>query len=199
MRQRGFSLILYAVAALAVIGALGGLYYKVSNDGYQRGKGEIQGRWDEANRQAEEAAAKVRATREAEAKKASVALQQSERKASDYEQKWRESARKASGSTLAVCAPTTIPQPGNAPSAPVASPDGGLRLTLDFGLRWDAAWTDKIGEPIWPDPGDVAGRATTPAAAPAEVLQNHAENAFRCDQNRRQLTELIALIRRLRK
>ena len=64
--ERGFGLLLYTVAALAVIGALGGLYYKVSNDGYQRGKGEVQGRWDEANRvarAAEEKKAQAAATK----------------------------------------------------------------------------------------------------------------------------------------
>jgi len=72
--ERGFGILLYAVAALAVIGALGGLYYKVNNDGYQRGKGEVQTAWDAANEKAraEEAArsaAAAKALAEAKAKR----------------------------------------------------------------------------------------------------------------------------------
>lgn len=194
--QRGFGLIVYAVLALAVLGTLAGISYKIR----ESGKDAVRVEWAEANRQAEAQAAKVRATREAEASKSVIALQQAERKAADYENRYRQ-ARNASKARLAECSPTPQPATASAAAAPVASPDGGIRLTPAFVLQWDAAWTGREGRPLWPvsDPGEAAGG---PAAAdpvgPAQVLENHAENAFRCDAARRQLGELTALIKRLR-
>ena len=49
MRQRGFTLIVYAIAALAILAALGGIYAAIYSSGKTAGKAEIQGKWDEAN------------------------------------------------------------------------------------------------------------------------------------------------------
>lgn len=49
--QRGIAmmLIVYAVAALAVVGAISGGIYKIHHAGYEEGKSEVQAAWDEAN------------------------------------------------------------------------------------------------------------------------------------------------------
>lgn len=54
MRQRGFSLIVYAVLALAALGALGGIYW----NGYSSGSAAVKLEWQAANAKAraEEAA-----------------------------------------------------------------------------------------------------------------------------------------------
>lgn len=195
-RQRGFGILLYAVAALAILGTLAGIGYSIR----KAGADAVRAEWAAADRKATEEAAKLRAQREAEASKSVIALQQAERKAADYETKWR-AARSASKRPLAECIPTPQPAQASAAAATVASPDGGIRLTPAFVLQWDAAWTGRSSEPLWPvsDTGEAAGG---PAAAdpvgPEEVLTNHAENAFRCDAARRQLGELTALIKRLR-
>lgn len=64
--ERGFGILLYAVAAIALVGAVGGLYYKVNHDGYERGKGEIKQQWDAANLEARqrEAEASAKAAKE---------------------------------------------------------------------------------------------------------------------------------------
>lgn len=52
----------YLVAALAVIGALAGLYYTIDSHGYDRGSAAVQLKWDEANRKQREAEAKQAGT-----------------------------------------------------------------------------------------------------------------------------------------
>ena len=64
-----FGLIGYAVAAIALIGALVGGYTKIHHDGYAQGTAEIQTKWDAANRAAEaQARAKEAADKQAKEK-----------------------------------------------------------------------------------------------------------------------------------
>ena len=45
--------IIYAVVAIALIGAAAGFYGKIHHDGYEQGQAEKQADWDAANRKAE--------------------------------------------------------------------------------------------------------------------------------------------------
>lgn len=45
-------LLAYLIAGIALVGALGGLYWRVDHGGYERGKGEVQVAWDAANEDA---------------------------------------------------------------------------------------------------------------------------------------------------
>ena len=73
-------LIAYGVIALAIIGSLGGLYYKVNQDGVVAGRAEVQAKWDDANKKARAAeaaaSAKAAADLEAERKKRRVVIRE---------------------------------------------------------------------------------------------------------------------------
>lgn len=61
--------IIYAVVAIALIGAAAGFYGKIHHDGYEQGSAEVQTKWDAANRKAEgEARAKEAADKLAKEK-----------------------------------------------------------------------------------------------------------------------------------
>ena len=61
--------IIYAVVAIALIGAAAGFYGKIHHDGYEQGSAEVQTKWDAANRAAElQARAKEAADKEAKEK-----------------------------------------------------------------------------------------------------------------------------------
>jgi hypothetical protein len=190
-------LLIYGLIALAVIGSVAGLYVKVHSDGVREGEATIQTRWDATNRKAQEVADALRHQREAAGRETYAALQKSQGKAADYENRWR-SARTASRNVpLAVC--PTLPQ--NSPAGTVATPDSGigLRLTYQFLRDYDTAWTGPDGEPVFrdpPRPPEAELAAGSPVALDA-VLENHAENANRCSANARQLNKLTTLIKRL--
>ena len=79
-RQRGFGLLAYGLIALAVIGSLAGLYWKIYSSGFDNGKAEVQTAWDAANEaaRAREAAASAKAASDlaAERKKRRVVVQE---------------------------------------------------------------------------------------------------------------------------
>lgn len=194
-RQRGFStLIIYGLLALAVLGALKGIY----GYGYSAGKDAKQTEWDEANRSAQARADQERRDREAAARAASEARQRAELDAADYRARWR--AASAKRPVLASCGPAepagAVPAVHERQNAPDRA-DGGLRLTPAFVLLYDAAWTGPDGKPVFGDPGGSAGEAAT--ADPAELLRVHEENAARCSETSRRFTALIDLLERLRK
>ena len=196
MRERGFSLIVYAVLALAILGTLTGIAWKIR----ESGKDAVRLEWAEANRQAQEAADLERAARGAEGRKATIALQQAEGKAKTYETRWKALRRSQANAVLATC-PSINPPVDKSATGAVASPqpDSGLRLTPSFVLLWDAAWTGPDGEPLWPHPAGAAeGTSAADPVEPQTVLDTHAENASRCSANSRQLAKLINLIERLR-
>ena len=49
-------LIAYGLIALAILGSLGGLYYKVNHDGVVAGRAEVKSQWDAANDKAKKTA-----------------------------------------------------------------------------------------------------------------------------------------------
>lgn len=56
MRQRGFTLLIYAVIVLAVLGTLSAIVYGIYHKGEEAGRAEVQAKWDadkEATRQRE--------------------------------------------------------------------------------------------------------------------------------------------------
>lgn len=63
---------MYAVLALAIVGTLGGIAYKLDHNGFVRGKAEIQQAWDAANAEARarEAAASAAAAKALAAERA---------------------------------------------------------------------------------------------------------------------------------
>lgn len=206
MKQRGFSLIVYAVLALAVLGALSGIAWKIR----ESGKDVIRLEWAEANRRAEEAERAARLRREETGRAASAALQKAETEARIYETRWKEARREQSRRfPLAVCpeGPAVAPraeEPGHIAAVPESAPgailaDRGPLLTPSFVMLYDGAWTDATGQPIWPYPrGSSKGTTSAAPVEPGHVLDTHAENAFRCSENARRQKALIDLIKRLR-
>ena len=199
MRERGFGLIVYAVLALAILGTLSGIAWKIR----ESGKDAIRVEWAEANRLAQEAADKERAERALEGRKAVIALQQAQGKAKTYETRYQALRRSQANATLATCRGITPPIAKPATGA-VASrePDSGLRLTWAYVLLNDAAWSDPNGEPVFSDTGIPPGgsAATDPSPyGPGEVLDIHALNAQRCSEDRRNYGALVDLIRKLQK
>ena len=199
MNQRG-SILLYAVLALAILGVLSGIGYKIR----ESGKDAVRVEWAEANRQAEAEATRLRLEREAEARKAVAALHNAEMEARNATERWKV-ARNALGRTpLAVC-PTPQPAAPDAATGTVASPDrpdAGIRLTFAYVLLHDRAWTGESGQPIFGGAGEPAAPPAAPGAASPygldQLLENHQTNAAACSENSRQLGALISLIRRLR-
>jgi hypothetical protein len=191
------NLIVYAVLALAVMGMIGTGVYKVK----QWGAEEVRAEWTEANRKAEAEAAKIRQERAAEGQKSSIALQQAEKEARTYAERWKTARNALREVPLAVCSDAQ-PTPASAATATVASRTGGLRLTYGFLRQYDGAWTGEGGKPVFGDPAGAPEGAPAAGAASArgldEALDTHAENARRCSENTRQLTGLIGLIERLR-
>lgn len=189
------NLVLYAVLALAVMGMIGTGVYQVK----EWGADEVRAEWAEANRVAKEVADRLAQERALEARKTVIAAQQAERKAKNYETKWRQTRNVLRDVPLAVC-PTPSASPPDAAGAILASPGPVLSLTWAYVLQHDSAWTGPDGEPLWPDSGGTAER---PLAAPSPVtldqaLETHQANASRCSENSRQLGRLIALIKKLR-
>lgn len=200
--QRG-SILVYLIAAAAVLATLGGIYYAIDSRGYARGKLEIQSEWTAANAaaQAEADAQRLERTRLAAEQSAKLATAQG--RARDADTRWRaartEAAREAVPLVVADCT-------GPTGSLPAAAPGGGglrmatsLRFTSDFVRRYDSAWTNSAGEPVFGDPDrplEAPGSASTVTAD--DLLTVHGENASRCSANSRQMNALINLLEKLR-
>ena len=171
---------------------------------YQAGADSVKIQWAEANRMAEAEATRLRLEREAEARKTVAALHNAESEARHANIRWKHTRNVLGRTPLAVC-PTPQPAAPDAATGTVASPDrpdAGIRLTFAYVLLHDRAWTGPDGQPVFGGAGEPA--APSPASGAAspygldQLLENHAENASRCSENSRQLSALIALIRRLR-
>ena len=199
VRERGFGLIVYAVLALAILGTLSGIAWKIR----ESGKDAIRVEWAEANRLAQEAADRLTAERAMEGRKAVIALQQAQGKAKTYETRYQALRRSQANATLATCRGITPPIAKPATGA-VASrePDSGLRLTWAYVLLHDRAWVGKDGEPVFSGAGIPPGGAaeTDPSPyGPGEILDNQGINAQRCSEDRRNYGALVDLIRKLQK
>ena len=193
LRQRGFGLIVYAVLALAILGTLSGIAYKIR----ESGKDSVRLEWESANRKAqEEQAAREAAARKTAAKSASD-LAAAQQKGAEYAAKWRK-ARAEATKPLASC-PESPRSDATRPDEATPSPSG-LRFSWRFVSLHDRAWTGKAGEPVLPDPtpGTVSDPDTPSPIGAEAVLDNHAANADLCSSDRRKLDALITQIERLR-
>ncbi len=193
--QRGIisDLIIYAIAAVAVIGVLYGVYEEIHNDGYEQGKNEVLNEWAAKDREAEEAEAIAAENRRKAAAAVSTDLATANARADNYQARLRQAAaRNASVLASVECkAAGNVAVVGN--SNPGASGGIVLRLSTDFLREYNAQWTDAKGEPVFSDTSGI----TDPSAAPVgldTLLTIHAENAARCSATSRRYSKLIDLI-----
>jgi hypothetical protein len=168
MNQRGFiaTPLIYLIAAGVAVAALAGLYWKVSHDGYERGKAEVTSQWQAANAKAEQAEAARQSARRSEAQAAAASAARSSAVARDYEARWRAATAKlARSGTLATCAP--------APSGLAETktdgqkpPGVGVLFTPDFVRQWNSAWIGADGKCVHCDTGKPADGSAKPGPAP---------------------------------
>ena len=214
MKQRG-SILLYALVAIGLVGALYGLYNAIDSRAFARGQAQKQAEWDAANRVAEdeERARRTEVARQLllEEKRRLVAEQAAKTNHTQWQEAVRESRRR--GNTLAECTQAAEPA-GPSAGADAAGAAGvglrapglgggghaagaaGVRLTAEFVRLYDGAWTGLAGEPLF---GIAAGREAPAAAGAAwrsvdELLDVHGHNAQSCSADRRELDTLIRRI-----
>ena len=124
--------IIYAVVAIALIGAAAGFYGKIHHDGYAQGEAETQAKWDAANRKAEgEARAK-----EAADKLAKDTADAEHKAAVDRLNATIGKLRRESDARRAAFLPPTATTPGSADTACFSRPEYlGAYGKLVEGLR----------------------------------------------------------------
>lgn len=103
-------MIAYLIAGAVALAALGGLYWKVDHNGYERGSAEIKGQWDAAN---------VAAQQKADADRA---RQEALRQAQDEEASRRLANEKKRATALWISLEAHIKAAGSAAQCPM--PDG---------------------------------------------------------------------------
>ena len=191
--QRGFSLIVYAVLAVAILGLLSTIVYRIR----EGGKDAIRVEWAEANKKAAAEQAAREAAARATAAKSAKDLAAAQQKGAEYAEKWK-AARSAASKPLASC-PESPPRNAARPDDPTPAP-GGLRFSWRFVGLYDGIWTDSAGKPVFgnnPAPSGADPDSPSPIG-PGEVIDNHAENARTCSIDRRNLDALIGQIEKLR-
>ena len=193
MNQRGFSLIIYAVLALAILGTLAGIGYSIRKAGMDA----VRAEWAAANAKAQDEQRAREMAAALIARTAAGELAASQQKGAEYAAKWRK-ARAEAQKPLASC-PGTPRSDATRPDEATPSPSG-LRFSWRFVSLYDRAWTGKAGEPVLPDPtpGTVSDPDTPSPIGADQVLDNHAANADLCSSDRRKLDALITQIERLR-
>ena len=191
-RQRG-SILLYAVAAIAILGILSGIAYKIR----ESGKDSVRVEWAAANAKAQEQQQAREMAAALIARTAAGELAAAQQKGAEYAAKWRK-ARAEVSKPLASC-PTASPRDATRPDEGKPS-TGGLRFSWRFVSLYDRSWTGKTGEPVLPDPtpGTVSDPDTPSPIGAEAVLDNHAANADLCSSDRRKLDALITQIEKLR-
>ena len=195
------NLLAYGLVALALVGALAGLYAKVRHDGVEAGRAEVTEQWTAANKKAQERRDLNRASAELTARTSAGELAAAQHKATTFEAKWRLARGKLPDSTLAGCSgsPTTnAAGPADTTPTPPA-----VRFSSGFLRLYDSAWTGPDGQPVFGDqPAAEVGTAdpadAPTAIGPGEVLDNHAANARACSSDRRKLNSLIDQIEKLK-
>ena len=200
LKQRGLiaDFYLYALAALAVIVALGGLYYVIDKRGYDRGTAEIKRDWLAANEAAKEAADKARKIRQAEAAKAAASLASASNQARDFETRWRASVAEGKVLATAVCPNTAGSSASIVGNTANPSANADIRVNANGVRIIDGSWSNQAGEPVF---GNLAGLTdeaigTYPIA---EAIRIGGENAILCSADRRRYNALIDLLTTLRK
>jgi hypothetical protein len=217
-KQRGVfdKLLMYGIAAVAVLGMLYGLYYSIDKAGYNRAKAE----WDEANRKEAAKEAERKAGEQKILAEEKEKRKDAEQQAAQADLNWKEAvdaARKADRKLAGVVCPSPrgaakppVPsapgKPGAPPTAPPLLVDGGdVRFTWEFVGLYDSIWTDREGKPVFGNPQGIlkgAGQADSAAFAPygpQEVIEAHGKNAVRCSSIERLYNSLLDTIQRLEK
>ena len=203
-RQRGFleGPLLYLVLGIALLGALAGLvgiwksYINgVDKKGYDRGRLEITAKWEAADRQATDKAAKDRQALQGKVNELTEKHGQALDLALSYHDDWEKekaNARRAKKPLTTVTCPTT---PGPAADQP------DVRLTGLFVRTYDAAWTGPDGKPLYPDTGEpapTAGQTSTAGYTVDDLLDTHGKNAERYNACVRDYTALINTVLKLK-
>ena len=209
-RQRGFGLIIYAVMALAILGALAGLYALVDNSwetsaGIEKGEANITAKWEKENREAEVEAKKQRRASELLAAELARQLIVAEGDAEDYARQLEQerAKRKREGRPLAFADCSKPNQTGGTENATPNKTDVTLtlRLSWDFVREWDAGHTDQTGKPVFGiQPGGAAPGEQANSASPLtldDALSNHNSESKLCSGDRRRLNALTNKIRKL--
>lgn len=209
-RQRGFleGPLLYLVLGIAMLGALAGLVgiWKsytngIDRKGYERGKAEITAKWEAADRQATENAAKDRQALQGKVDELTAKHGQALDLALSYHDDWekeKNDARRAKKPLTTATCPG-----GNAGPERTAPGDPDVRLTWLFVRTYDAAWTGPDGKPLYPDTGEPAPAAgqTGTAGSPYSIddlLDTHGKNAERYNACVRDYTALISTVLKLK-
>lgn len=209
-RQRGFGLIIYAVMALAVLGALAGLYALIDNSwetsaGIERGETNKQGEWDKANREAQKAADELKRGDELLARQKAAELMKANQNAEDYRRKYEaeraQRKREKLPLVFADCSKQNSTGGNDGQQAKGTDVTLTLRLSWGFVREWDGAWTGKTGQPVFGVQSGGAGpgeRADTPSPLSIDALSdNHSANAGLCSTDRRRLNGLTEKIKAL--
>lgn len=94
---------------------------------------------------------------------------------------------------LVTCPPVVSSNPAAGEGAvPSGSGTGVPIFTHRFVGLWDAGWTGRDGEPLFPyRPGSEAAQHAPSAVTPAIILNVHTDNAEACSADRRRLDALI--------
>lgn len=215
--------IVYIIAAIALIGALAGLYVKIHHDAYAAGAASVQEKWDAATIKAQKKAAEDVAARDAIIADLKKQLADEQVAAGDYQTKWQgaidELHRK--GTQLVACV-----RRGRSAVEEARAANDRANLTkkevediqasgtTDFvallsyrylGL-WDSAWTGTRGEPLFGDPQQLAERYGASAGADSispystdDLLKNHGVNAARQSECLRRLDQVKVRLETLSK
>jgi len=203
-RQRGFleGPLLYLVLGIALLGALASLvgiwksYINgVDKKGYDRGRLEITAKWEAADRQATDKAAKDRQALQGKVNELTEKHGQALDLALSYHDDWEKekaNARRAKKPlTTVTCAPAGSP----------ATDQPDVRLTGLFVRTYDAAWTGPDGKPLYPDTGEpaqTAGQTGTAGYTVDDLLDTHGKNAERFNACIRDYTALINTVLKLK-
>ena len=200
LKQRGVisDLLIYALAALAIIGALAGLYWSIDSHGYERGKSETEAKQLAANERAEAAEKERRIAREKEAADTAKRLQSAENKARSAETRWRASVAEGKVLATAVCPNTAGSSASIVGNTANPSANADIRVNANGVRIIDGSWSNQAGEPVF---GNLAGLTdeaigTYPIA---EAIRIGGENAILCSADRRRYNALIDLLTTLRK
>lgn len=202
--QRG-SILLYLVLALAILGILAGIAYKIRQSGYDAAMLEVA----ERDRKAQEQEDARRAKLEETALAASKAAIRNEQNALLTNQAWQETrnAIRRTGRPLIVVecnAPPEEPPATGVARAPARTADPRLRLSWELVSLWDSAWTGEDGQPLFAGDlqrGGVAAGGDAGATSPYDpddLVDNHGANAKACSTVARRLNALTKKIRMLR-
>lgn len=209
-RQRGFGLIIYAVMALAILGALAGLYALVDNSwetsaGIERGEANKQAEWVKANREAQAAADELKHGDELLAQQKAAELLKANQDAEGYKRKYEaeraQRKREKHPQVFANCSKQQNTGGSNEQQAKDTDVTPTLRLSWGFVREWDGAWTGQTGQPVFGLQlgGTGAGeQPDTPSPLSIDDLSdNHAANAALCSTDRRRLNALTDKIKAL--